>query len=58
MGGVFGIIAIVKLERASQVGCDVRRNTMRNFYEKIWVPFVFNKKRVLILAIASYIALC
>jgi hypothetical protein len=31
---------------------------MRNFYYKVWLPFSFNKKRLLLLAIASYIALC
>ena len=32
--------------------------TMTNFYYKVWLPFTFNKKRILILAIASYISLC
>jgi len=31
---------------------------MRKFYYEFWLPFTFNKKRLLILAIASYIALC
>jgi hypothetical protein len=31
---------------------------MSKFYNEIWIPFVFNKKRILVLAIASYIALC
>ena len=31
---------------------------MRKFYYKVWLPFSFNKKRLLLLAIASYIALC
>lgn len=31
---------------------------VRNFYYTIWLPFTFNKKRILILAVASYIALC
>lgn len=31
---------------------------MRNFYYETWLPFIFNKRRILILAIASYIALC
>ena len=55
---ICGIITFVKSEKASQVGCDLRRKTMRNFYQKVWVPFTITKKRVLILAIASYIALC
>ncbi len=43
---------------ASDVGCDLRRKTMRKFYQKVWLPFTITKKRILILAIASYIALC
>jgi hypothetical protein len=31
---------------------------MKNFYYKIWLPFTLNKRRILLLAIASYIAMC
>jgi hypothetical protein len=31
---------------------------MTKYYYKFWVPFVANKKRILILAIASYLAMC
>jgi len=31
---------------------------MADFYYKVWLPFIVTKKRILILAIASYIALC
>ncbi len=31
---------------------------MKEFYLKVWAPFMATKKRILILAIASYIALC
>ena len=31
---------------------------MSKFYYEKWLPFVFNKKRILFLTIASYIALC
>ena len=31
---------------------------MKAFYTKVWIPFTLTKKRILILAIASYIALC
>ncbi len=31
---------------------------MRSFYYDTWVPFVISKRRILILAIASYLALC
>lgn len=34
------------------------RNLMSEFYYETWLPFVFNKRRILLLAIASYIALC
>lgn len=34
------------------------RNLMNKFYHETWLPFVFNKRRILLLAIASYIALC
>jgi len=31
---------------------------MEKFYYETWIPFMLNKKRILLLAIASYIALC
>jgi hypothetical protein len=31
---------------------------MKAFYKQVWIPFTLTKKRILILAIASYIALC
>lgn len=31
---------------------------MERFYYKVWVPFTVTKRRILILAIASYLALC
>jgi hypothetical protein len=31
---------------------------MTRFYYEIWLPFTWNKRRILILAIASYLALC
>lgn len=31
---------------------------MSKFYWTVWAPFVATKKRILFLAIASYIALC
>lgn len=31
---------------------------MQKFYYEIWLPFTMNKKRILFLAIVSYIALC
>jgi hypothetical protein len=33
-------------------------NKMKNFYNQTWIPFMMNKRRILLLAIASYIALC
>ncbi|HML74920.1 MAG TPA: hypothetical protein PKB02_10540 [Anaerohalosphaeraceae bacterium] len=32
--------------------------TMNRFYNKIWLPFVEPKKRIFLLALAAYIALC
>jgi hypothetical protein len=34
------------------------RKIMENFYYNIWLPFTVTKRRILLLAIASYIALC
>ncbi len=31
---------------------------MAKFYYETWIPFALNKKRILFLTIASYIALC
>jgi hypothetical protein len=31
---------------------------MATFYYSMWVPFITPKRRILILAIASYLALC
>jgi len=31
---------------------------MAKFYYEIWLPFILTKRRILVLAIASYIALC
>jgi hypothetical protein len=31
---------------------------VHNYYSMVWLPFVAGKKRILVLAIASYIALC
>jgi hypothetical protein len=31
---------------------------MKKFYYEIWMPFTINKRRLLLLAIASYIAMC
>jgi len=31
---------------------------MSKFYYETWLPFIVNKRRILFLAIASYIALC
>jgi hypothetical protein len=31
---------------------------MKKFYYEVWMPFTINKRRLLLLAIASYIAMC
>jgi hypothetical protein len=36
----------------------IEGGVMNKFYYEFWIPFTLNKKRILILAIASYIALC
>ena len=32
--------------------------TMKSFYYNSWLPFIDTKRRILLLAIASYLALC
>ncbi len=34
------------------------RWAMTKFYYETWIPFTLNKRRILFLAIASYLALC
>ena len=36
----------------------VSEQVMRRLYFKYWVPFTINKRRILVLAIASYVAMC
>jgi len=45
---------------AGEGGFDVcySKKAMKKFYYQIWLPFTLNKKRILFLAIVSYIALC
>jgi len=31
---------------------------MARFYAKVWLPFMEPKKRILLLALAAYIAMC
>jgi hypothetical protein len=31
---------------------------MNSFYYETWLPFVISKRRILVLAVASYLALC
>lgn len=31
---------------------------MKRFYYETWLPFTINKRRILILAIATYLAMC
>lgn len=31
---------------------------MKRMYYEFWIPFTINKRRILILAIASYMAMC
>ncbi|KPK44539.1 MAG: hypothetical protein AMJ65_02765 [Phycisphaerae bacterium SG8_4] len=54
---ISGIILTMKLKQETG-WYDFQGGAMAKFYNEIWLPFVFNKKRILFLAIASYIALC
>ncbi len=49
---------VMRKDRLRKWGFDLGRTTMTTFYYKVWLPFTATKKRILILAIASYIALC
>ncbi len=44
--------------RLRKWGFDLGRTIVATFYYKVWLPFTATKKRILILAIAGYIALC
>ena len=35
-----------------------RKMLMTRFYYEVWLPFTMTKRRILVLAIASYLALC
>lgn len=56
-GPVWGIIHIMKSVENTHWH-NYMGGSMRAFYYEKWLPFVFNKKRILLLTIASYIALC
>ncbi len=36
----------------------IEKRAMKKLYYDFWLPFTITKRRILILAIASYIALC
>jgi hypothetical protein len=40
------------------LGVCFQMAVMKKFYYEVWIPFTFTKRRILILAIASYIAMC
>lgn len=57
------IITLVMNDMASAMGGAKQTMlfegiTMNRFYNKIWLPFVEPKKRIFLLALAAYIALC
>ena len=56
-GAVSSIIHIMKLIENTRWHSYLG-GPMSKFYNETWLPFVFNKKRILFLTIASYIALC
>lgn len=43
---------------AKNVTSVISRGAMKRFYYQTWLPFVVTKRRILVLAIASYLALC
>ena len=51
-------IILLVMEYGFRSRVRVEDKAMKMFYHKVWLPFTFNKKRILILAIASYIAMC
>lgn len=36
----------------------VKENKMKQFYCNVWLPFMEPKRRIFLLALAAYIALC
>jgi hypothetical protein len=44
--------------KQNAVARNRKKVTMKKFYYEFWLPFTITKKRILLLAIASYIALC
>jgi hypothetical protein len=54
--GLFG--KILSLAETNRIGAYGQKRAMKKFYYEIWLPFTVTKRRILILALASYIALC
>jgi len=52
------ILIIIRLLDLMDLGGHRRMVVMRSFYYETWLPFVITKRRILLLAIATYIALC
>ena len=44
--------------RGDQANSSNWGGAMRQFYFQVWIPFTLSKRRILVLSIASYIALC
>lgn len=58
---IYPPVSVIILFMRSKQGVswyDFKGGAMTTFYYETWLPFVFTKKRILFLAIASYIALC
>jgi len=50
-------LSIIKLVEEANAS-KTKEWAMKRFYRDFWIPFTFNKRRLLVLAIASYLALC
>ncbi len=57
-GPIILYIAGVMRTMASVMGVTFKGRNMKRFVNHVWNPFVEPKKRILILAIAAYLALC
>jgi hypothetical protein len=44
--------------RRSKGPGGLKKMIMKRFYDEVWLPFVASKRPILLLAIATYLALC
>jgi hypothetical protein len=48
---------IREIRRSKGLG-GLKKMIMKRFYDEVWLPFVASKRPILMLAIATYLALC